>query len=71
VLHALVGALVERCKSAKAAHFGFVTYALRLPDEFTLLAISEACKVQPKLAALPDVQKWIYRARQKGISFAA
>jgi hypothetical protein len=67
VLFALVGALVERCRSAAAPLSGFVTYALRLPDEFSLLALRDALAIQPKLAALPTVQKWIQQARQKGL----
>jgi ATPase family associated with various cellular activities (AAA) len=71
VLYALVGALVERCRQAKAPLPSFVTYALRLPDEFAMLALRDALAVQPKLAALPSVQKWIAQARQKGLFLAA
>lgn len=71
VLYALVGALVERCRQAAAPLPSFVTYALRLPDEFALLALRDALAVQPKLAALPAVQQWIAKARQKGLFLAA
>jgi hypothetical protein len=71
VLYALVGALVEKCRQAKAPLAAFVTYALRLPDEFALLALRDALAVSPKLAALPAVQQWIARARQKGLFLAA
>jgi AAA domain (dynein-related subfamily) len=71
VLYALVGALVERCRRAQAPLASFVTYALRLPDEFALLALRDALAVQPKLAGLPAVQQWIAMARQKGLFLAA
>ena len=71
VLYALVGALVERCRQAQAPLPQFVTYALRLPDEFALLALRDALAVQPKLAGLPAVQQWIAKARQKGLFLAA
>jgi hypothetical protein len=68
VLYALVGALVERWRTAAGASLtNFVTYALRLPDDFTLLALRDALAIQPKFRALPAVQQWIYKARQKGI----
>jgi hypothetical protein len=71
VLYALTGALVERCRQAKAPLPSFVTYALRLPDEFALLALRDALAVQPKLASLPAVQQWIAKARSKGLFLAA
>jgi len=67
VLYALVGALVERCRSTKTALGSFVTYSLRLPDEFCLLAIRDAVAVQPKLSGHPLVQAWIAKARSKGL----
>ena len=64
VLYALVGALVERCRQATRPRCaGFVTYALRLPDEFALLALRDALAVNPTLAGLPAVQRWIAQAR--------
>ena len=71
VLYALVGALVEKCRQAKAPLASFVIYALRLPDEFALLALRDALAVNPKFASLPAVQQWIARARQKGLFLAA
>ena len=71
VLYALVGALVEKCRQAAAPLPAFVTYALRLPDEFALLALRDALAVNPRLAALPAVQRWIAQARQKGLFLAA
>jgi hypothetical protein len=35
------------------------------------LALRDALAVQPKLAALPSVQQWIAKARQKGLFLAA
>jgi hypothetical protein len=70
VLYALVGALVERCKGDRAPLAGFVQYALRLPDEFALLALRDALAVNPRLAALPAVQRWIAQARAKGLFLA-
>jgi hypothetical protein len=71
VLYALVGALVERCRPAKAPLPSFVAYALRLPDEFALLALRDGLAVNPKLAGLPAVQQWIAKARRKGLFPAA
>ena len=71
VLYALVGALVEVCRRDAAPLTAFVKYVLRLPDEFTLLALRDALSVQPKLVALPAVQQWIATARGKGLFFAA
>ena len=71
VLYALVGALVEKCRTAKAPLANFVAYALRLPDEFTLLALRDAVAVNAKLAGLPTVQQWIAQARQKGLFLAS
>jgi hypothetical protein len=66
VLYALVGALIERCRNAVCPLSNFVTYVLRLPDEFTMLALNHAQTVNSKLMALPKVQQWIIQARQKG-----
>jgi hypothetical protein len=71
VLYALVGALVEKCKQPSPPLAGFVTYALRLPDEFALLALRDALAVNAKLASLPAVQKWIAQARAKGLFSAS
>jgi hypothetical protein len=71
VLYALVGALVERCRSDQAPLPQFVKYALRLPEEFAVLALRDALAVNPRLVGLPAVQAWITRARQKGLFPAA
>jgi hypothetical protein len=71
VLYALVGALVERCRPAQATLANFVTYALRLPDEFALLALRDALAVRPKMVALPVVQQWIAKARAQGLFLSA
>jgi hypothetical protein len=71
VLYALVGALVERCRHAKAPLTAFVSYAARLPDEFAVLAMRDALAVNNKLAGLPAVQRWIAQARQKGLFVSA
>jgi hypothetical protein len=70
VRYALVGALVERCRQAQAPLAAFVTYALRLPDDFAMVALRDAMDVNKKLAALPAVQQWIARGRQKGMFMA-
>ncbi|HVK14908.1 MAG TPA: MoxR family ATPase, partial [Gemmataceae bacterium] len=49
VLYALCGALVETCKQARAPLAAFVQYALRLPEEFAVLALRDALAVNPKL----------------------
>jgi hypothetical protein len=71
VLYALVGALVERCRQAKAPPAAFVAYATRLPDEFAVLALRDALAVNSKLAGLPAVQQWIAQARAKGLFVTA
>jgi hypothetical protein len=71
VLYALVGALVERCRQAQAPLVAFAAYALRLPDEFATLALTEASQLNQKLATLPAVQQWIEKARKKGLFLAA
>ncbi|HEX3146893.1 MAG TPA: MoxR family ATPase [Gemmataceae bacterium] len=71
VLYALVGALVEKCRNARTPLGNLVTFLLRLPDEFTLLALRDAQGVNRKLATLPAVQQWIARARGKGLFVAA
>jgi hypothetical protein len=71
VLYALVGALVERCRADQAPLAQFVAYALRLPEEFGVLALRDALAVNPKLVGLPAVQQWIARARAKGLFLAA
>jgi len=71
ILYALVGALVERCRSKGTSLTNFVSYSLRMPDEFALLALRDASAIQPKLAGLPAVQKWIAQARGKGLFLTA
>jgi len=71
VLYALVGALVERCRSDQAPLANVVKYALRLPEEFAVLALRDALAVNPRLVGLPAVQRWITQARQKGLFVAA
>ena len=71
VLYALVGALVERCRSTTTSLNNFVSYSMRLPDEFTLLALRDSLAIQPKLAGLTSVQKWIGQARAKGMFLTA
>lgn len=66
VLFALVGALVERCRADQAPLVGFVKYAFRLPEEFSVMALRDALALNPRLAGLPAVQKWIAQARSKG-----
>lgn len=71
VLYALVGALVEKCKGDRAPLAAFVKYAIRLPDEFAMLAVRDALAVQPKLVSLPAVQQWVTKARSRGLFPAA
>ena len=71
VQYALCGALVETCKQARAPLAAFVQYALRLPEEFAVLALRDALAVNPKLVGLPAVQQWIATARQKGLFLSA
>jgi hypothetical protein len=68
VLYALVGALVEKCRTADATTTAnFVQYATRLPDEFGVLAMRDALSLNGKLIALPAAQAWLARARQRGL----
>jgi AAA domain (dynein-related subfamily) len=71
VLYALVGALVERCRTDAAPLAAFVRYALRLPEEFGMLALRDALPVNPRLIGLPAVQQWIAQARAKGLFVAS
>ena len=71
VLYALVGALVERCRSDQAPLAQVVQYALRLPEEFAVLALRDALAVNPRLVGLPAVQQWIARARSRGLFLGA
>ncbi|QEL17650.1 AAA family ATPase [Limnoglobus roseus] len=71
VLYALVGAIAEKCRADAAPVHGLVQYALRLPDEFALLALRDVLAVKPALASLSVVQQWIARARTKGLFLAA
>jgi hypothetical protein len=66
VLYALVGALSERCRKAAAPLTAFVTYILRLPDEFIMLALTQAQSLKSNVTAMPRVQEWLVQARQKG-----
>ncbi|MEZ6139190.1 MAG: MoxR family ATPase [Zavarzinella sp.] len=66
-LYALVGALVERCRTDHSPLPQFVRYASRLPEEFGMVAIRDALSIQPSLAALPAVQDWIRNAREQGL----
>ena len=68
---AVLYALVERCRADQAPLTSFVKYALRLPEEFAVLALRDALAVNPKLVALPAVQQWITQARAKGLFLAA
>jgi MoxR-like ATPase len=70
VLYALVGAMVERCRAQQAPLANFVKYALRLPEEFTVLALRDALAVNAKLVGLPAVQQWITQARSRGLFVA-
>ncbi len=71
VLYALVGALVETCRQDQAPLAHFLTYALRLPEEFALLALRDALAINAKLVTLPAVQNWIAQSRSKGLFLAA
>lgn len=70
VLYALVGALAEKCKPDTALVNPIVQYALRLPDEFTLLALRDILAVKPKLVSLSCIQQWIAQSRGKGLFLA-
>lgn len=70
VLFALIGALVERCKADKSLAPNFAKYGMRLPDEFGMVAVRDAMSLDRALVLNHDVQKWIAKARDKGM-FAA
>ena len=70
VLYALVGALAEKCKLDTTPVQNLIAYLLRLPDEFTLLALRDILAIQPRLVSLPIVQQWIAQARGKGLFIA-
>ena len=70
VLYALVGALSEKCKLDTTPVQNLMQYLLRLPDEFTLLALRDILAIQPRLVSLSIVQQWIAQARSKGLFIA-
>ena len=70
-MFALIGALLQRCKADKSLVGNFAKLALRLPDEFGVLAIRDAVALERSLVANPDVQRWLAGARAKGLFVAA
>jgi hypothetical protein len=70
VLCSLVGALVEKVRADKSRAGNFVKYALRLPDEFGMLALRDVLAVDKRLITDPNVGRWVADARAKGL-FAA
>jgi hypothetical protein len=71
VLYALVGALVERCRAKAALPASFARYAMRLPDEFGMLALRDAVSLDRTLVGDAAVQTWITKAREKGLFVGA
>jgi hypothetical protein len=68
VVYALVGALVERCRRADPATLtAFAQYAVRLPDEYGVLAMRDALALDSRLLSRPAAQAWLARARQRGL----
>lgn len=67
VIYALVGALVERIRQDKSKAHAFCTYCARLPDEFSVLAMSDALAVNRALCSNSTVVAWISQARKKGL----
>jgi hypothetical protein len=53
VLHAVIGAMVERCRAGKAQPANFARYGMRLPDEFGMLALRDALAIVAAQAAAP------------------
>lgn len=65
VLYALVGALSERMrgKDNKVAK-AFVTYASRLPAEFSVLAFRDGAQLNQQMLLLPESDKWLKENRK-------
>jgi hypothetical protein len=70
VLYALLGALIEKCKSEPLLLQPYVRYITRLPEEFGLLGLRDALTLQPALASHASIQSWISKARQRGLFLA-
>ncbi|MBA4189492.1 MAG: ATPase [Planctomycetaceae bacterium] len=71
VMFALIGALLQKCKADRTLVGNFTKLALRLPDEFGVMAIRDAIALDRSLVANPDVQRWLASARTKGLFVAA
>jgi hypothetical protein len=60
VLYALCGALTEKVRRGEPKHLpAFAKYVGRLPDEFGVLAMRDACACQPRLLQVPDAASWV------------
>lgn len=60
VLFALCGALAERCRTADRATLGrFLTYIGRLPSEFGVLAIRDACSANRGVISAPGASEFL------------
>jgi hypothetical protein len=60
VLYALCGALTEKVRRGEPKHLAaFARYVSRLPDEFGVLAMRDACAAQMKLLQVPEAAAWV------------
>lgn len=60
VLYALCGAIVEMCRTADAARLSSVmTYAQRLPADFSVLLIRDASSVNQKVLYTKEASSWL------------
>ena len=69
VLHALCGALVEKLREADLPLLGrFITYIMRFPDEFAVLAGRDGCAINPNFLRAPGASEFNkkYKAALRG-----
>jgi hypothetical protein len=60
ILYALCGALTECCRKATDPLLGAaLTYAGRLPDEFSVLLIRDVAAINPRVLQVPQATAWL------------
>lgn len=60
ILYALCGALTEACRKANDPLLGgAVTYAGRLPDEFSVLLVRDIAAINPRVLQVPQAASWL------------
>lgn len=69
VLYALSGGIVERCREADATVLhAAVTYADRLPEEFSVLTIRDLAAINRRVLDIPQAAGWLRKHRHLFLS---